>query len=97
MKDTLIGFLIYFIFTFGVLYIDSHRRDGNWFGGSPKFGPFRCSKDLSGHVAGYKWAEAHQVSSTRGCPHGNSRSFYEGCLVYIHESDNPPDDYDYPE
>ena len=86
MKDAMIGLLIYLTLAFGCLYIGQHIRSGNWFGTSPTFGRYRCTNDCSGHKAGYKWADAHKISSPRGCPHGNSRSFYEGCLAYLHEA-----------
>ena len=93
MKDALIGLLIYLTLAFGFLYVEQHIRNGNWFGTSPTFGRYRCTKDCSGHIAGYKWADAHKISSMRGCPHGNSRSFYKRVpRLKFHEAINPPDD-----
>lgn len=90
MKGPLIGFLIFLTIVLGVLYVDQRIRDGNRLGASPTFGRYRCTKDCSGHVAGYKWAEQRKVSTAFGCPHGNSKSFYEGCLTYVHDANGIP-------
>jgi hypothetical protein len=49
-----------------------------------EFGSYDCSDDCSGHAAGYRWAEAHAISSDSDCPlRGRAISVYEGCLVYV--------------
>nr|WP_284274644.1 hypothetical protein [Bradyrhizobium iriomotense] len=51
-----------------------------------EFGGYDCTDDCSGHAAGYRWAEAHNVTSDSGCPlRGGAISFYEGCLVYVED------------
>ncbi len=47
------------------------------------FGGYDCTDDCSGHAAGYRWAEIHDVHYSSECPYGNSNSFYEGCLAYV--------------
>ncbi|MET4601090.1 hypothetical protein ABIB90_000541 [Bradyrhizobium sp. JR4.1] len=60
-----------------------------------EFGSYECSNDCSGHAAGYRWAEAHNVTSESGCPlRGNAISFYEGCLVYVEDPDRGADEDD---
>lgn len=59
------------------------------------FGGYDCSDDCSGHAAGYRWAEAHNVTSEVGCPlRGNAVSFYEGCLVYVEDPGRGADEDD---
>ena len=45
------------------------------------FGDFDCADDCSGHAAGYKWAEKHEIEDEADCPYGNSQSFHEGCVA----------------
>src|SRR6516225_1976907 len=45
------------------------------------FGDFNCTDDCSGHAAGYKWAETHDINDEADCPYGNSQSFHEGCIA----------------
>lgn len=45
------------------------------------FKGYRCTKDCSGHIAGYRWAHKHGVTSRSQCG-GNSQSFIEGCWAY---------------
>ena len=60
-----------------------------------EFGGYDCSEDCSGHAAGYRWAEAHSISSETSCPlRGNAVSFYEGCLVYVEDPDRGADQDD---
>jgi hypothetical protein len=60
-----------------------------------EFGGYDCTDDCSGHAAGYRWAEAHNVSSESDCPlRGNAMSFYEGCLVYVEDPDRGADEDD---
>jgi hypothetical protein len=52
-----------------------------------EFGGYYCSDDCSGHAAGYRWAEAHRITDESSCPlRGGAFSFYEGCLVYVEDS-----------
>ena len=41
---------------------------------------YRCTKDCSGHKAGYRWAKGKKIRSTQQCPDTVNNSFYEGCL-----------------
>ena len=50
-----------------------------------KFGDFDCTEDCSGHAAGYRWAERHDIVDEADCPLGNSRSFHEGCLAFVRD------------
>ncbi|QQN67363.1 hypothetical protein JIR23_21180 [Bradyrhizobium diazoefficiens] len=60
-----------------------------------EFGGHDCSDDCSGHAAGYRWAEANNVTSESGCPlRGNAISFYEGCLVYVEDPSRGADEDD---
>ncbi len=49
------------------------------------FGGYQCTEDCSGHAAGYKWAEEHNIREESYCPEGDSQSFHEGCIVYTNE------------
>lgn len=49
------------------------------------FGGYECSDDCSGHAAGYKWADEHNITEEQYCPKGNSQSFHEDCVVYTSE------------
>jgi hypothetical protein len=41
---------------------------------------YRCTKDCSGHKAGYYWAQMHDIDSDTECPRMSSHpSFWEGC------------------
>lgn len=40
--------------------------------------PYGCTDDCSGHEAGYRWAEDHEINDPSDCG-GNSQSFIEGC------------------
>jgi hypothetical protein len=55
-----------------------------------------CTEDCSGHEAGYKWAEAHDIDDDDDCDtageNSNSPSFAEGCKAYV--SGNSPDQDD---
>jgi len=57
------------------------------------FHGYRCTKDCSGHAAGYAWAERHGITDKDHCG-GKSRSFIEGCRAYAEEnsSDNEGSD-----
>lgn len=49
-----------------------------------------CTDDCSGHDAGYKWAEEHDITDADDCS-GNSQSFVEGCeeRVEDHLAEHP--------
>jgi hypothetical protein len=42
----------------------------------------RCSKDCSGHKAGYDWAKQQEIDELDHC-RGKSESFAEGCRIYV--------------
>lgn len=48
------------------------------------FHGYPCTKDCSGHEAGYEWAEANSITDPDDCS-GNSQSFIEGCEAYVEE------------
>lgn len=48
------------------------------------FGGYECTQDCSGHAAGYRWAEEHDITDPSHCG-GNSQSFIEGCEVYTED------------
>ena len=47
---------------------------------------YPCTKDCSGHKAGYAWAEKKGVTSRDQCG-GKSRSFVEGCYSWVDEQE----------
>lgn len=61
---------------------------------SAEFGGYECTDDCSGHVAGYHWAEAHNITDATDCPDGNSQSFHEGCLAYVDDPNRGADEDD---
>jgi hypothetical protein len=40
---------------------------------------YPCTRDCSGHSAGYDWANRMNIKDAGDCPYGNSNSFWEGC------------------
>ena len=48
------------------------------------FNGYTCTRDCSGHEAGYEWAEENGISDPGDCG-GNSSSFVEGCEAYAEE------------
>jgi hypothetical protein len=52
------------------------------------FHGYRCTVDCSGHEAGYKWAEAHEIHDPDDCG-GKSQSFIEGCRAWAEENPEP--------
>jgi len=48
------------------------------------FHGYDCAVDCSGHEAGYRWAEEHNITDEEDCG-GNSQSFIEGCKAYAEE------------
>lgn len=60
-----------------------------------EFGGYDCSDSCFGHAAGYRWAEAHNITAESDCPlRGGAISFYEGCLVYVDDPDRGADEDD---
>lgn len=51
------------------------------------FHGYVCSQDCSGHKAGYSWAARKQIKNESQC-RGNSRSFVEGCKIFVREKTN---------
>jgi len=49
------------------------------------FHGYRCTDDCSGHEAGYKWAEEHDIDDPEKCG-GRSQSFIEGCRSWADEN-----------
>jgi len=43
------------------------------------FRNYPCTKDCSGHQAGYDWATYWGITDPNECPYGHSNSFWEGC------------------
>jgi len=60
-----------------------------------KFGGYECTVDCSGHEAGYRWAEEHDITDGEDCDtageHSNSPSFAEGCHAYVDGESEPED------
>lgn len=61
------------------------------------FAGYDCTGDCSGHEAGYRWAEEHDITDGDDCDtageHSNSPSFAEGCHAYVDgESDQEDSD-----
>jgi hypothetical protein len=58
-----------------------------------EFAGYECTVDCSGHEAGYKWAEEHDISDGDDCDqageHSNSPSFAEGCHAYVDGESSP--------
>lgn len=50
-----------------------------------EFHGYPCTRDCSGHEAGYAWAERHGITDPDDCS-GNSQSFIEGCEAYAEEN-----------
>ena len=51
------------------------------------FAGYECTDDCSGHIAGYRWAQQHDIVDPGDCD-GNSESFIEGYMAYA-EGDSP--------
>lgn len=55
------------------------------------FKGYACTKDCSGHKAGYAWAQGKGLTDKSQCG-GRSNSFIEGCYAYVDELEaNNPD------
>ena len=47
---------------------------------------YPCTKDCSGHMAGYAWARQHNITDPDMCPYRPRHpSFYEGCRSYAEQ------------
>ncbi len=53
------------------------QETGLWYRGYP------CTKDCSGHQAGYNWAWARNAKTYADCGNPWSNSFWEGCKSRI--------------
>lgn len=53
------------------------------FSGRQYVGPYECSDDCSGHLAGYTWAREHHARLQSECEGHNTNSFLEGCRYYL--------------
>lgn len=49
-----------------------------------EFHGYPCTKDCSGHKAGYEWAQKKGVTDPAQCG-GNSNSFKEGCFAWAED------------
>jgi len=58
-------------------YLSSERSGAS----SQTFHGYACTKDCSGHRAGYEWAERKGIADPDDCG-GKSLSFIEGCRAY---------------
>ena len=47
---------------------------------------YRCTKDCSGHAAGYRWSDDRDITDPNLCPYSNN-SFWEGCLAHTDEQE----------
>lgn len=52
---------------------------------SQTFKSYDCTKDCSGHQAGYAWAKSKGIDDVDDCG-GNSQSFIEGCYAYVEDN-----------
>jgi Protein of unknown function (DUF3761) len=59
------------------------------------FAGYACSSDCSGHAAGYRWAQEHDINDADDCDtageRSNSPSFAEGCRAFV-EGEAPQSD-----
>ena len=62
--------------------VDENEEDSD----AGYFHGHRCTVDCSGHEAGYRWAEEHEIHDPDDCG-GKSQSFIEGCQAWA--EDNP--------
>ncbi|MBF6649114.1 hypothetical protein IT781_10910 [Methylobacter sp. BlB1] len=61
---------------------------------SSTFKGYECTKNCSGHEAGYEWAEEQNIDDPDDCD-GSSASFIEGCQAYAEEQEeNSSEDED---
>ena len=50
------------------------------------FKGYPCTKDCSGHAAGYRWSDDRDITDPNLCPYSNN-SFWEGCLAHTDEQE----------
>ena len=50
------------------------------------FRGYPCTKDCSGHAAGYRWSDDRDITDPNLCPYSNN-SFWEGCLAHTDEEE----------
>jgi hypothetical protein len=50
------------------------------------FKGYPCTKDCSGHAAGYRWSDDRDITDPNQCPYSNN-SFWEGCLAHTDETE----------
>jgi hypothetical protein len=48
---------------------------------------YKCTQDCEGHKAGYDWAKENDIHEESDCI-GRSKSFIEGCLAFIEDSED---------
>jgi hypothetical protein len=62
-----------------------------------EFNGYECTVDCSGHEAGFKWAEEHEITDGDDCDtageRSNSPSFAEGCHSYV-DGDSDPETHE---
>lgn len=62
------------------------------------FAGYDCTEDCSGHEAGYKWAERHDIDDEDDCvtagDNSNSPSFAEGCKAFVNGENSENSDVD---
>lgn len=54
-----------------------------------EFHGYPCTKDCSGHKAGYDWAKKKNITDPADC-HGRSQSFVEGCRAFTQNFEDTP-------
>mgnify|MGYP000329271684 FL=1 len=71
----------YFVFLILLFLLATFAAfDEGW--GAGEFHGYECTKDCSGHKAGFAWAEKRGIREYSDCG-GRSRSFIEGCLAWV--------------
>jgi len=48
-----------------------------------QFKGYRCTKDCSGHKAGYNWAKRKGLNNMKNIPTEVNNSFKEGCMACV--------------
>lgn len=64
---------------------DDNNGDDDSDTNAEDFHGYRCTVDCSGHEAGYRWAEQHDIHDPDDCG-GKSQSFIEGCQAWAEEN-----------
>lgn len=64
---------------------DDQSSDDDSADESKDFHGYHCKADCSGHEAGYRWAEEHDIDDPDQCG-GKSQSFIEGCRAWAEET-----------